>query len=121
MDRTPSRRMERYAQVPGPRIVGTWPIARLAQRLYGGHFTDILGDGTMWLDLLNFAGKRAVVTGAASGMGAATANTLIELGAEVHALDLNKPDAAVASFEEVDLRDPAALDGAISTIGGPIH
>ena len=37
-------------------------------------------------------GKRAIVTGAASGMVEATARILIELGAAVHAVDIRKPD-----------------------------
>ena len=42
-------------------------------------------------DVLQYSGKRVVVTGAASGMGAATAEILVELGAEVHAIDVKKP------------------------------
>jgi NAD(P)-dependent dehydrogenase (short-subunit alcohol dehydrogenase family) len=38
-------------------------------------------------DVLGYAGKRAVVTGAASGMGAATVEVLGRLGAEVVGLD----------------------------------
>jgi NAD(P)-dependent dehydrogenase (short-subunit alcohol dehydrogenase family) len=36
-------------------------------------------------DVLGYSGKRVIVTGAASGMGAATTELLVELGAEVHA------------------------------------
>ncbi|WP_286958672.1 MULTISPECIES: SDR family oxidoreductase [Arsenicicoccus] len=38
-------------------------------------------------DYLNYTGKVCVVTGAASGMGKATAEILVDLGAEVHGLD----------------------------------
>ena len=39
-------------------------------------------------DVLGYEGKKVLVTGAASGMGAATASILSELGAEVHGLDI---------------------------------
>ncbi len=74
----------------------------------------------MWVDRLRFDGKRALVTGAASGMGRATAATLIELGAEVHVLDLNEPDLPVASFEATDLRDRTAIERSVAAVGGPV-
>ena len=50
-------------------------------------------------DVLGYEGKRVIVTGAASGMGAATAEILVDLGAEVHAIDIKKPDlSGLASF-----------------------
>jgi NAD(P)-dependent dehydrogenase (short-subunit alcohol dehydrogenase family) len=59
-------------------------------------------------DVLGYEGKRVIVTGAASGMGAATAEILVELGAEVHAIDIKKPEVTgLASFTETDLREPA--------------
>ena len=39
-------------------------------------------------DILGYEGKEVVVVGAATGMGDAAARTLVELGAEVHALDV---------------------------------
>ncbi len=69
-------------------------------------------------DALRYAGKRVIVTGAASGMGAATAQILVELGAEVHAIDVNKPEmAGLASFTRTDLRDPMQIDDAVAKIG----
>jgi NAD(P)-dependent dehydrogenase (short-subunit alcohol dehydrogenase family) len=68
--------------------------------------------------VLQYEGKRVIVTGAASGMGAATAEILVELGAEVHAIDIKKPEVTgLASYTGVDLRDPAQIDDAISKIG----
>ena len=61
-------------------------------------------------DLLQYQGKRCVVTGAASGMGAATATLLTELGAEVIGLDINDGSAPVAAFHRCDLADPASID-----------
>ena len=40
-----------------------------------------------------------VVTGAASGMGAATAQILVDLGADVTAIDINPTSVAVARPE----------------------
>jgi NAD(P)-dependent dehydrogenase (short-subunit alcohol dehydrogenase family) len=69
-------------------------------------------------DVLQYSGKRVIVTGAASGMGAATAQILIELGAEVHAIDVNKPElSGLASFSQCDLRDPGQIDGTVRKIG----
>jgi NAD(P)-dependent dehydrogenase (short-subunit alcohol dehydrogenase family) len=73
-------------------------------------------------DVLRYGGKRVIVTGAASGMGAATAQILVDLGAEVHALDIKKPDVAgLASFTECDLRDPAQIDDAVRRIGKVVN
>jgi NAD(P)-dependent dehydrogenase (short-subunit alcohol dehydrogenase family) len=73
-------------------------------------------------DLLGYAGKRVIVSGAASGMGAATAEILVGLGAEVHALDVKKPDVAgLASYTECDLRDPAQIDAAVERVGRVVN
>jgi NAD(P)-dependent dehydrogenase (short-subunit alcohol dehydrogenase family) len=63
-------------------------------------------------DILGYAGKQVVVSGAASGMGAAAARVLVDLGAEVHALDLHPIDAKVAHTLEVDLRRRETIDAA---------
>jgi NAD(P)-dependent dehydrogenase (short-subunit alcohol dehydrogenase family) len=69
-------------------------------------------------DVLGYAGRRVIVTGAASGIGAATTELLVELGAEVHALDVRKPSArGIASYTEADPRDPVELDAAVERIG----
>jgi NAD(P)-dependent dehydrogenase (short-subunit alcohol dehydrogenase family) len=72
-------------------------------------------------DLLRYDGKRTIVTGAASGMGAETARLVTALGGEVFALDIKEPTVEVAKFLPVDLGDPAAIDAAVDSIGGPIH
>jgi len=72
-------------------------------------------------DVLGYSGKRVIVTGAASGMGAATTELLVELGAEVHTIDVKKPAASgLASFTGADLRDPAQIDDAVARIGAVI-
>ena len=70
------------------------------------------------LDGLGYAGKRAVVTGCASGMGEATARILGELGAEVHAVDIQKPGVSNAGFYETDMGDPASVAATIEALGG---
>lgn len=71
-------------------------------------------------DVLGYAGKNVVVTGAASGMGASTARILTELGARVTALDIKPTEVPVAASVEVDLRDVASIDAAVAAIEGPV-
>jgi NAD(P)-dependent dehydrogenase (short-subunit alcohol dehydrogenase family) len=68
--------------------------------------------------LKEFAGKRALVTGGASGIGLATARKLAERGARVALLDLDA-DASAAAARELggialvaDVRDAVAVDAA---------
>jgi len=69
-------------------------------------------------DALRYAGKRVIVTGAASGMGEATAQILVDLGVEVHAIDIKKPEVTgLASFSRCDLREPAQIEDTVGKIG----
>ena len=43
-------------------------------------------------DFFGYEGKTCVVTGASSGMGKATVEMLVDLGAKVYALDINPCD-----------------------------
>ncbi len=73
-------------------------------------------------DVLQYEGRRVIVTGAASGMGEATAEILVDLGAEVHAIDIKKPQVSgLASFSAVDLREPAQIDDAVAKIGHVVN
>lgn len=67
-------------------------------------------------DVLGYGGSAVVVTGAASGLGAATAQILVDLGAEVTAVDIKPTDVAVFRFLEVDLRDRVAIEEAAASI-----
>ena len=67
-------------------------------------------------DILGYAGQQVVVSGAASGMGEATARTLVELGAVVHALDVKPITAPVAKSLQVDLRDRDSIDAAVGAL-----
>jgi NAD(P)-dependent dehydrogenase (short-subunit alcohol dehydrogenase family) len=68
-------------------------------------------------DVLGYDGKHALVTGAASGMGEATARLLVELGARVTALDVKTVEVEGVESRAVDLRDTASIDDAIDGIG----
>ena len=72
------------------------------------------------MDFLGYKNKRVIVSGCFSGMGEATARLLLELGAEVHGLDYKETALGLASFTQVDLRDPSAIDAAIAGIGGKV-
>ncbi len=72
-------------------------------------------------DVLGYEGQKVVVTGAASGMGAATAQILVDVGAEVVAVDIKATPVPVAAAHEVDLRDKSAIDAAVAAIDGPVH
>ena len=69
---------------------------------------------------MGYEGKRVVVSGCASGMGEATARQLLDLGAEVHGLDVKASRAPLASFIHVDLRHPREIDAAAAAIGGRV-
>ncbi len=71
-------------------------------------------------DFLGYKNKRVVVSGCFSGMGEATARQLLQLGAEVHGLDYKPSQLPLASFRQVDLREPAAIDAAAAAIGGKV-
>jgi NAD(P)-dependent dehydrogenase (short-subunit alcohol dehydrogenase family) len=69
----------------------------------------------------SYEGKRVVVSGGGgAGMGAAAVEGLVELGAEVHVLDLKDAPVPVASHQIVDLREPDAVAAAVDKIGGRI-
>lgn len=71
-------------------------------------------------DVLRYRGKSVVVTGAASGMGQATAQILVDLGATVTALDIKPTTVPVARALQIDLRDPQSIDEVAASIDGPV-
>ena len=71
-------------------------------------------------DLLGYQGKRVVIAGCFSGMGEASARLLIEAGAEVHGVDIKPSPVELASFTQLDLKDPAAIEAVAASIGGEI-
>ncbi len=71
-------------------------------------------------DVLGYAGRRVVVTGAASGMGAATAQALVDLDAEVIGLDVQPIKVPTKANLEIDLTDKASIDKAVEAIGDSV-
>ena len=71
-------------------------------------------------DILGYEGTRCVVVGAATGMGAACARTLVEMGAEVIALDIAPISLPVKQSIEVDLQSPRSIEAAVRQIDGEI-
>jgi NAD(P)-dependent dehydrogenase (short-subunit alcohol dehydrogenase family) len=71
-------------------------------------------------ELWRYDGRRAVVTGCASGIGAHVVRQLTELGADVVGLDQRPPSTEIAEFHAVDLTDPASIDRAVSSIGSGV-
>lgn len=68
-------------------------------------------------DYFNYNGKVCVVTGAASGIGLATARMLVECGAQVYAIDKNAIlIPGVTKFIKADLSNKLSIDAAFTII-----
>src|SRR5439155_24403668 len=67
-----------------------------------------------------YDGKRALVVGCYSGMGAATAKIVQLLGGEVHGVDYREPDYDLAGFTKCDLRNKDEIDATLGSMSGPI-
>src|SRR2546429_8640669 len=72
-------------------------------------------------DAFRYDGKRALVVGGASGMGAATAQLLQDAGAEVVVMDFAEVALPGAKAIHVNLADAASIDAALDQCGGPVH
>ena len=69
----------------------------------------------------SYTGKHVVVTGGASGVGAALLELLAEIGSPtVTVVDRNVPTGPHGRFIEADLADPAAVDAVTTAIDGPV-
>src|SRR4051812_16403162 len=68
-----------------------------------------------------YDGRRALVVGGATGMGAATAVLLQDLGAEVVVMDHADVTLPGVKVINLDLRDRDGIDAAVNECGGPIH
>ncbi len=69
------------------------------------------------IDQFRYDGKKALVVGGATGMGAAAAKIVGDLGAEVINLDYAPVAAGLGRGIQVDLRDPASIDSALEQVG----
>ena len=74
------------------------------------------------VELMRYDGRRVVVTGCASGIGAALCGQLGELGAAVVGLDVRRPvaESPLDGFVELDLADPASIESAAASVAGPV-
>ena len=72
-------------------------------------------------DAYSYKGKRALVVGGATGMGAAVAEVVLDAGAEVVVMDRAEITLPGVKAISLDLSDKASIDAAIDECGGPIH
>ena len=71
-------------------------------------------------DAFSYDGKRALVVGGATGMGAATAEVVRDGGAEVVVMDRAPVEIDGVTSIGLDLSDKASIEAAIAECGGPV-
>jgi NAD(P)-dependent dehydrogenase (short-subunit alcohol dehydrogenase family) len=71
-------------------------------------------------DAFRYDGKRALVVGGASGMGAATAELVRDAGAEVVVMDFAEVTLPGVKAVHLDLADAASIDAAVDECGGRV-
>jgi NAD(P)-dependent dehydrogenase (short-subunit alcohol dehydrogenase family) len=71
-------------------------------------------------ELWRYEGRRVVVTGCASGIGAQLVRQLTELGAHVVGVDRCAPAFELAEFHDIDVADPASIERAVAALGCPV-
>jgi len=72
-------------------------------------------------DAFRYGGKRALVVGGATGMGAAVADLVKDAGAEVVVMDRAEVSLPGVKAIQLDLADKASIDAAVAECGGPVH
>ncbi|MCU1426584.1 MAG: short-chain dehydrogenase/reductase [Actinomycetia bacterium] len=72
-------------------------------------------------DAFRYDGKRALVVGGATGMGAAVAELARDAGAEVVVMDRAAVALEGVKTIHLDLSDKASIDAAVDECGGPVH
>src|SRR3954453_7132941 len=72
-------------------------------------------------DAFAYQGKRALVVGGATGMGAAVAQVVKDAGAEVVVMDRAEVTLDGVKSIHLDLADKASIESAVDECGGPVH
>ena len=72
-------------------------------------------------DAFRYDGKRVLVGGGATGMGAAAAELALDAGAEVVVMDYAEVKLAGAKAIHVNLAEKGSIDKAVDECGGPVH
>ncbi|MBX7068584.1 MAG: SDR family oxidoreductase [Microthrixaceae bacterium] len=72
-------------------------------------------------DAFRFDGKRVLVVGGATGMGAAAAELALDAGADVVVMDYAEVTLSGATALHVNLAERESIDAAIEECGGPVH
>ena len=71
-------------------------------------------------DAFRYDGKRVLVVGGATGMGAAAAELVLDAGAEVVVMDFAPVTLEGVTALNVNLSEEASIDAAVDACGGPI-
>lgn len=71
--------------------------------------------------MLDYSGKRVLIVGGATGMGASAAKSAKALGAEITVLDIADVDYPATLFIQVNLSDKSSVDAALDRLKGPFH
>src|SRR6267143_1942879 len=72
-------------------------------------------------DAFSYRGKRVVVVGGATGMGAAAAELVQDAGAEVVVMDRAEVNLPGVKAIHVDMSDKGSIEAAVAESGGPVH
>lgn len=72
-------------------------------------------------DAFRFDGKRVLVVGGATGMGAAAAELALGAGAEVVVMDFAEVGRSGVKAIRVNLAEKDSIDAAVDACGGPVH
>jgi NAD(P)-dependent dehydrogenase (short-subunit alcohol dehydrogenase family) len=72
-------------------------------------------------DALRFDGKRVLVVGGATGMGAAAAELALAAGADVVVMDYAPVKLSGVKAIQLNLAEKASIEAAVAECGGPVH
>ncbi len=71
-------------------------------------------------DAFRYDGRRALVVGGATGMGAGVVDVLLSAGADVVVMDRAEVTAAGVTAISLNLAETASIDAALAELGGPV-